>query len=290
MTAEDPYCDWSAADDAASLRWPGGVPVAVVVVVSLEHFAWHPAAGTVTPPSTGGRKTTGSPYPGILDLHTISQYEYGNRVGAFRVSDALTASGIRPTVAMDAAVIRRAPFLVRHFLEREAEFIGHGVSSEQAMSEAMPEATQRAVIVEAAEAIEEATGRPPRGWVGFDYLESTRTLALLAEAGYDYVVDWPTGDLPHAMTVPVGTMTSLPPTIELDDVVTHVGRGVDVERFARMMTEQVDRLVEEGASSARLCVVNVHPWVTGHPFRIKHLHEGARRRPSNRPLAGIPSP
>ncbi len=273
---DNPYYDWSPIGERPVLRWPGDARVAVAVVLSLEHADWYPPEGTLVPPSLRS-----GPYPRVLDLHTVSQYEYGNRVGVFRITDVLDRHGIRPTVAMDAAVMRRSPFLVDHLLSLRAEFVGHGVSSDQLISQAMTQEEELRQIATAAEQVTAATGRPPRGWLGAEYGESSRTVALLAAQGFDYVLDWPTDEQPHPMKVPTGVMTNLPVMIELDDVVTHIGRFIPVQRFARMITEQFDRLYEDGSMTGRVFVLNVHPWVMGQPFRIRYFAEAMRHLASH---------
>lgn len=66
-------------------------------------------------------------------------------------------------------------------------------------------------------------------------------------------------------------MISLPVAYELDDVVVMRERGVSVHQWARMVIESFDRLYEDGATSGRLLVLNLHPFVIGQPFRIRHL-------------------
>jgi allantoinase len=268
---DNPYYDWSPISTRPRLQWPHDAQIAFGVIVSLEHMDWYPPAGTVVPPTVKGFRPDA--YPAIPDLHNISQYEYGNRVGVFRIMEVLDRHDVPATVAMDAAVARRAPFLVDYLRGRDVEFLGHGLSSDQMITEQMPEAEERAIIAGSLAAIEAATGQRPRGWIGSEYGESSRTIALLAEHGVEYVLDWPTDEQPHMMKVPAGRMVNMPVMIELDDVFTHVGRTIPVQRFARMITEQFDRLYADGATTGRLFLLNVHPWVMGHPFRIKYFEE-----------------
>ena len=268
---DNPYYDWSPISTRPVLRWPGDAQVAFGIVLSLEHLDWYPAEGTIVPPSVQGFRPDA--YPRVLDLHNISQQEYGNRVGIFRIMDVLDRYGVKPTIAMDAAVAERSPFLVDYLLSRGAEFIGHGLSSEQMITEKMAESEERALISGSLDAIELATGKRPRGWISADYGESTRTVALLAEYGVDYVLDWPTDEQPHMMKVPTGRMVNMPVMIELDDVFTHLGRVITVDRFARMITEQFDRLYADGTTTGRLFLLNIHPWIMGQPFRIKYFEQ-----------------
>src|SRR5262249_51240022 len=120
---ETPYYAWSPIATRRPLRWPNGARIAFAVVVTLEQLRWYPPAGTVIP-SAISRNRPGV-YPNIPDLHNISQFEYGNRVGAFRVQDVLRRHGVRPMVAIDSALAERAPQLLAGFQALQGEFVGH---------------------------------------------------------------------------------------------------------------------------------------------------------------------
>jgi hypothetical protein len=264
-----PYYAWSPIVDRPRLEWPDQARIAFGVVLSLESMRWHPPQGAVIPPQL----RTGRGYPHVPNLHDVSQYEYGNRVGIFRIMSLLDQHGIRPTIAMDTVVGARSAFLVDYLRERGAEFLGHGLSADRMISGAMGEAEEHEYLSATLAETERLAGRRPRGWLGSAYGESARTVELLAELGVEYVCDWPTDEQPHLMTVARGTMVNLPVMVELDDVLTHVGRAVPIQRFTRMITEQFDRMHEDAASTGRLFLLHIHPWVMGQPFRVKYLAE-----------------
>jgi allantoinase len=264
---DNPYLPWSPITARPPLVWPDGARIAFAIIVTLEHLNWYPPAGAVVPPTVRINRA----YPMQPDVHTTSLYEYGNRVGVFRVMDVLRQHAIRPIVAMDTEVIEHSPGLLSFLSDQGAEFVGHGVSSEQMITSAMSEADEIRIIDSALATVRERSGQPVRGWSGSAYGESARTVRLLAERGVDYVLDWPTDEQPHPLTVPAGRMTNLPVMIELDDVTQHVGRFIPIERFTRSITEQFDRLHQDGGTTGRLFVLNVHPWVMGQPFRIKYF-------------------
>jgi putative transposase len=56
-----------------------------------------------------------------------------------------------------------------------------------------------------------------------------------------------------------------------DEVFTHRERGVPMGRWLRILTETYDRLYLDGATSGRLLVLNLHPYLIGQPFRIRYL-------------------
>jgi peptidoglycan/xylan/chitin deacetylase (PgdA/CDA1 family) len=264
---DNPYYDWSPLPARPALRWPNGARVAVCVIVSLEQAEWLPGPDVAVPPST----VRFGPYPRVLDVHDLSAHEYGNRVGVFRVLDVLDRHRIRATAAVDGALARGNPYVVERCRERGYEFIAHGLSASRAITEEMGDEAERAYIAASLEAVEAATGTRPRGWLSPDYMESTRTVRLLAGAGVRYVCDWPNDEQPYRMKVPVGEMVALPVTHDADEIVTHRSRGLPMSRWLRIVTESFDRLHRDGAETGRLLVFNVHPYLMGQPFRIRFL-------------------
>jgi peptidoglycan/xylan/chitin deacetylase (PgdA/CDA1 family) len=190
--------------------------------------------------------------------------------------DVLDRHGITATVAIDALSAEENPFVVRRCLERGWEPIGHGVSFARMITERMSEDEERAYIRRSLDAVREASGRAPRGWLSPDYGESTRTVRLLAELGVRYVCDWPNDEQPYRMKVPIGEIVSLPVTLDLDEVHTHRERGISMPRWLRIVTEAFDELYRDGAESGRLVVLNLHPYLIGQPHRIKYLDEALR--------------
>ncbi len=268
-TMDNPYYDWSPISSRPQLSWPNNAQVALCVIVSLESLEWLPPKDAVLPPSA----VRGGPYPAIPEMHEVSYHEYGNRVGIFRVMKVLDKYGIKGTAAVDAGIAAGYPFIIDQCQKRQWEFIGHGLSFSRMITERMNEDEERDYIHGSLDAVKQATGQTPVGWVGVDYGESTRTVRLLAEMGVRYVCDWPNDEQPYPMKVPVGQMTSLPVTLDLDEVFTHRMRSVTIQRWGQMVTETFDRLQHDGAASGRLLVLNIHPYLIGQPFRIKYLDE-----------------
>ena len=266
------YYEWSPLPERSPLRWPNGARVALCIIVNLEQIEWLPPQDAVIPPSA----VRWGPYPATYDVHELSLHEYGNRVGIFRVMDVLDRHNVVATVAIDALTAERSPFLVEQCLQRGWELIGHGYSFARIISERMSEDEERAYIRRCLKAIKDTSGEQPVGWHGADYGESTRTPTLLAELGVRYVCDWPNDEQPYRMEVPAGELISLPITFELDDVYMLRERGVSVQSWRLMAIEAFERLYQDGKTTGRLFVLNLHPYLIGQPFRIKYLDEVVR--------------
>jgi peptidoglycan/xylan/chitin deacetylase (PgdA/CDA1 family) len=259
----------SSLPKRAPLQWPDGCKVAVCIVVSAEYYEMQPPTGSFVPPNLPGGFGR-APYP---DVRAFSQREYGNRVGIFRVMEALDRQAIKATVALDASIASRYPYLVAEFKRRDYELAAHGFSLTRVISSHLSEDEERAYIHNVLELIEKATGTRPAGWHGPEYGESECTVALLAELGLSYVLDWPNDEQPYAMSGPTRSIISLPMALELDDVVAHYHRRIPMARWVRAVRDAVDQLVADSATTGRHLVLNLHPWLIGQPHRISYLEE-----------------
>jgi peptidoglycan/xylan/chitin deacetylase (PgdA/CDA1 family) len=257
----------SPLPDRPPLVWPGQARLALCVFIYFEYYELDPPPDSRRDPRFS--ELSGYFFP---DYRTYSWHEYGNRVGIFRVLEALDRYGIKATVAANAEACRRYPYLVEAFAQRGYEFAAHGLTATRMVSSAMPETEERAHIAASLAGIERWTGRRPRGWVGQDYGESARTPQLLAAAGLDYVADWANDDQPYPMlTEP--PLVSLPNQEELDDVQLLWHRRVPAPVYPKAVTEAFDVLWQEGAASGRFFGLHLHPWLIGTPHRIALLEK-----------------
>jgi allantoinase len=252
------------------LKWPGNAHVAVAFVVCGEYYEMQPAPNAFIPPDVPGGFGR-APYP---DFRAFSQREYGNRVGIFRVMQAFDERAAKATAAIDESVARRYPYIVEQCLKREWEVAAHGFSLTRVISEKMSEDEERNYIRSSLAEVGKVAGRPPRGWHGPEYGQSTRTPRLLSEAGADYVLDWPNDEQPFLMHADSGRpLVSVAMALELDDVVSGWHRRLSMDRWRDAISDALDQLSADGATSGRHLVINLHPWLIGHPHRIGYLEE-----------------
>lgn len=264
-----PFVEWSPITTRAPLRWPNGAHVAVAIIVSVEHLEMRPPEGASITPSAIGY----GPYPDAYQIVRVSAPEYGSRVGAFRILNALEANGIRPMVAMDAGLFEGRTRLVEEFLNRGAEFLGHGISLSRALGEELDPADEASQIASSLDIVRRATGQRPLGWLGAGYGESTRTVEVLSGLGVRYVCDWANDEQPYQMHVPEGSMTALPVAVDLDDVMVEEVRSLPAWRWAQLVIDALERLHLEASAQGRLLILNLHAHVSGQPYRIKYVNE-----------------
>ncbi len=73
------------------------------------------------------------------------------------------------------------------------------------------------------------------------------------------------------MTTRSGSIVAMPYTLEVGDIPVFLERGGTGEDFYQLVVDQFDMLWEEGATTARILSIALHPFLIGHPFRAKHL-------------------
>lgn len=258
---------YSALPERPKLVWPQGERLAFFVILHLEYWELEPPEGTRRDPRFTGPR--GLYFP---DYRDFTQREYGNRIGIFRILDLLDRHGLTATVAANAGALARYPYLVEECLRRGYEFAAHGDYQSRMITSEMGEEEERGLIGSVSEAIEAASGARPTGWLGVESGESTRTPQLLAEAGYDYQLDWPNDDQPYLMTTDPN-LVAIPNQMEWDDVQALWLRHVPNPRYPDLVGEGFRTLHGEGAQSGRLFGLSLHPWVIGQPQRIRYLEQ-----------------
>ena len=137
----------------------------------------------------------------------------------------------------------------------------------------MSEAEERDYIRASIEAVERATNTRPVGWSGPDFQETPNTPNLLAAEGIRYVCDWGNDEQPYRMTPKTGELYSLGVNAYLDDNYIHLHGRRTINEVNLLWREWFDGLYADGATTGRLMVLHLHPWIMGQPWRIRHLDE-----------------
>ena len=244
------------------LRLPGGARVAVYTIVNVENWRPElPMPRAVLPPPMG--------QPLLPDVPNWAWHEYGMRVGFWRFLDLLGSRGLKATFAVNGTACRLYEEACAAARDAGWEFMGHGhVQGPMHRVE-----DQAKAIADTIAAIRDFTGRAPRGWESPGLTETDETLDLLAEAGIEYVADWPLDDQPVAMRTRTGSMVAMPYPVEVNDVVVMAVQQHASDEFLRRGRDTFDRLYAEGGAVARVMPISIHPYLTGVPHRIGYLEQ-----------------
>ncbi len=238
------------------IKWPNGARLALCVIPCLEHFALD------QPMPEGTRK--------VPDIPTWSKRDYGNRVGVFRIFDALDRHSIRATAAINSDLCDAHPEIMEEVAKREWGVIAHGESNSRFLNGMEPAEEQRA-IHDALAKIESATGTRPRGWMGPGMQQTANTMEYLVAEGIEYVADWLNDDQPYMIGVGNEKLVALPYGGETHDKGVFMRLFFTPAQYQQMITDHFDVLYREGADSGRVMALQLHPYVIGVPHRIQAL-------------------
>jgi peptidoglycan/xylan/chitin deacetylase (PgdA/CDA1 family) len=248
--------------DRPKLKLPGGKKLAFWVILNVEDWRIENSMPrTVLSPPMG--------QPMLPDVPNWSWHEYGMRAGYWRQLKALTDRNIPITLAINGNVCNSYPRVAEAARDAGCEFMGHGfVQGPMHKVENQNDAIRRTV-----DTIGKFTGKAPRSWESPGLTENNETLDLLRANGIEYVADWVIDDLPQDIQTPHGIITSVPYTVETNDIVIHALQHLPSDVFVQRCKDQFDRLYLEGADNARVMALSIHPYITGVPHRIRYLEE-----------------
>ncbi len=256
--------DWSMLTDRKPVQWPGDKPLALWVNVALQYFPLNQRGVPFPPP--GGMSTA---YP---DLRHYTLRDYGNRVGVYRVFEALDRYGITASVAMNSRLAERAPYLLKRVVEREHELICHGWNMDTPHFGGMERSGEAEIIQRSLRVLREASGQPVRGWLSPGKSQSENTPTLLVESGVEYMCDWINDELPFQFRTQAGEITAMPLSTELEDRFILVNNLHSEQEYADQLIDAFDFLLDEArAEGGRMLALNIHPWLLGQPHRIGSL-------------------
>lgn len=257
--------DYSALPQRAPLSWPGGARVALWVAPNIEHYEYLPEKIRLRNPWPR------VPHPDILGY---GLRDYGNRVGVWRLMDLFDRLHLPVTVSLSLSVLDLYPELAEAMIEREWEFMSHGLYNTRYHWN-LSEDEEREAIEECQAIHVRHTGRRLKGWFSPAASNTVRTPDLVAESGIEYLCDLYHDDQPTPVKVRKGQLISLPYSMEINDSIAW-RRGQEAEAFARKICDEFDVLHAEGAVHGRVMNVAVHPFIMGQPHRIAALEKALR--------------
>jgi allantoinase len=257
---------WSQLGERKPVRWPGGRTLALWVNVGMQHYPLNPQG---KPVKVAGNMTM--PYP---DLRHYSLRDYGNRVGIFRLLQALDRYGVKASFSFNTRLAERYPALLHEILARGDEISCHSWSMDTAHAGGLPPEAEAELVKRSVGRLRELTKRPIRGWIGPGKLESAVTPELIKAEGIEYFCDWVNDDMPYAFRTANGPLWAMPLSTELEDRFVLADNLHSAASWAEQVTDACDLLLAEAATQGgRILALSIHPWVLGQPHRIRYLEQ-----------------
>lgn len=257
---------WSNLFKRAPIAWPDGNKMLTWIVIDLE---WFPITPNDAPFRAPGHMQTAYP-----DYRHYTSRDYGNRVGIYRLLEALEKVEAKASIATNAAIAERYPALLKDILSAGHEIIAHATDMNATIASGLDEAVETQLIQGTLDRLEKAGGQRPTGWLSIARSQSFNTPRLLVEAGLSYMCDWVNDDLPFKMETGSGSIINLPLNHELSDRQILNVQQQSMSSYAQQIRDAYSWLAGEAATyGGRILPLNITPYITGLPYRMGAFEE-----------------
>ncbi len=252
------------------LAWPGGAKLPVVFVVNLEEGS-EPSIEDGDGYSEFALTEAGtSPVPrGTRDLAAESMFEFGSRVGFWRLMRLFDQRALRVTVAACARSLERNPDIAGYLASSHHEVMCHGLRWVNHFD--LEPAAERQMIREAIGVFERVLGRRPAGWM-CRYGPSPQTRRLLHEiGGFRYDSDSYADELPYWVESEGSRHLVIPHTFANNDNKFAKGWLGAADEFERWCRDALDQHLEEASWRSAVLTISLHCRVSGQAARSAAL-------------------
>jgi putative urate catabolism protein len=255
-------------------NWPGRARVAVQFVLNYEEGAEKSVLHGDSHSETFLSDIIGAQAFPDRHMSMESLYEYGSRVGVWRVLAEFRRRELPLTVFGVAMALMRNPDVTRAFISDGHEIACHGLR--WLSYQDMDRAGEKEHLNEAIRLHSQVTGSRPTGWYTGRDSPHTREL-VVQEGGFEYDSDYYGDDLPFWTRVKAsdGQARShliVPYALDTNDMRFATAQGFNTgEHFFGYLRDAFDVLYAEGLEVPRMMSIGLHCRLIGRPGRFRGL-------------------
>ena len=250
--------------------WPGGARLALQIVLNYEEGGENtilngdPASESFLSEIVGA-----APLQGVRHISMESIYDYGARVGVWRLLDLFARKTIPLTIFAVARAAEQNPDAIRAMAAAGHEIASHGYRWID--YQYVPEETERGHMRKAIDILTGIAGARPLGWYTGRTGPNTRRL-VAEEGGFLYDADAYDDDLPYWQDVDGRPQLIVPYTLDANDMRFATPQGFNSgDQFFAYLKDAFDVLYAEGAHTPRMMSVGLHCRLAGRPGRMASL-------------------
>ncbi len=256
-------------------RWPGGARLALQIVLNYEEGGENCILhGDTASEAFLSEIVNAEAREGVRHMSMESIYEYGSRVGVWRLKKLFDRYKFPVTVFAVGMAVERYPEPVQALHAAGHEICSHGYRWVD--YQYVDEAIEREHMQQAIRAIEDATGERPQGWYTGRTSPNTRAL-VVEEGGFLYDADDYSDELPFWNMQNGKPHLVIPYTLDVNDMRFATAQGFNSgAQFLQYLKDTFDVLYAEGAESSKMMSVGLHCRISGRPGRFAALEQFLR--------------
>jgi peptidoglycan/xylan/chitin deacetylase (PgdA/CDA1 family) len=253
------------------IEWPDKAKICVTFIVPWE--VWPENFATRDSHQRSSHRASPANAVFAKNMAAVSEREYGDRVGIWRLLDLFERHQLKVTMLMDGLKVEQFADVCR-----DIRAIGHEFASENYAHEYSYMYTreqERESIQKAIAAFAKVLGEKPTGYLSPGHSSTPHTLDLVAEAGcFAWWADPLNSDIPYTVEARGRKIVVIPYNVPGCNDYSTYGTGRTPRDLLAIMKDQFDYLYWEGEQgSPKYWTVNLHPFVSGVPYRAKVIDE-----------------
>ncbi len=251
-------------------RWPNGARLALNFVMNFEEGSEYSIPDGDAASETGLIESSGPVPAGTRDLAAESIYEFGSRVGFWRLMDLFAERNLPLTVFACALALERNVPAAEAIVAAKHDICCHGWRWIKHWL--LTEDEERRHIAMAVESLKRTVGQPPMGWY-CRYGPSVNTRRLVVEhGGFLYDSDAYNDELPYWVRVDDKAHLIVPYTSDVNDSKFANPAGFSCgDDFFAYLRDTFEVLYHEGRHRPKMMSVGLHMRLAGRPGRAAAL-------------------
>ncbi|OGQ80011.1 MAG: hypothetical protein A3F90_05805 [Deltaproteobacteria bacterium RIFCSPLOWO2_12_FULL_60_19] len=254
------------------IKWPDGARIAITPCVAFE--TWPEDLGAAGSQQQENRRSLPKSAVTKRSIASITDREFGERVGVFRMMEVFQKEGIQTTFFPTGITIQNYPDVIK-----DAVAQGHEIGTETWIHDyayMKRREKEKKDLQRTVEAVKKVVGAAPKGYLSTGVAPSADTVEIVTELGYAYWMDPQHEETPYTLKVGKKELTVLSYFQDLNDYSSYQRSGRTPRELLEMWKDTFDCLYEEGATDPKFMIWGNHPFVGGRPFRAGLLREFIR--------------
>lgn len=246
------------------IKWPDGARIAITPCVAFE--TWPEELGAAGSMQNESRRPIPRNATTKKNLGTITDREYGERVGVYRMLDLFRKEGVRTTFFPTGITVANYKDLFKEIVRD-----GHEIGTETWIHDysfMKPRAKEKRDLEKTVKAVKEVQGKGPQGYLSTGIAPSENTPEIIRELGYTYWMDPQHEETPYTLKLKGGELTVLSYYGYLNDYSTFKPTERTPRDLLQLWKDTFDWLYAEGSTDPKFMMWGNHPFLSGRPYRI----------------------